>query len=31
MAAFAPPPMGQTSLPDSYQAALAPVLAASWR
>jgi Ca2+-binding RTX toxin-like protein len=31
MAAFAPPPAGQTTLPPDYQAALAPVLAANWR
>lgn len=30
MAAFAPPPMGQTSLTAAQQTALAPVLAASW-
>lgn len=30
MAAFAPPKAGQTTLPVSYQAALAPVLAANW-
>lgn len=30
MAAFAPPAMGQTSLPPEYQAALAPVIAANW-
>ncbi len=30
MAAFAPPPASQTSLPGHYQEALAPVLAASW-
>lgn len=31
MAAFAPPAAGQTSLPPTYQAALAPVLAANWQ
>jgi hypothetical protein len=31
MAAFAPPPAGQTTLPPDYQAALAPVLAANWK
>ena len=31
MAAFAPPGVGQTSLPANYQTALAPVLAANWR
>lgn len=30
MAAFAPPAAGQTTLPPSYQRALAPVLAAAW-
>ncbi|MCW5263101.1 hypothetical protein D5045_24085 [Verminephrobacter eiseniae] len=30
MAAFAPPPMGQTTLLPEYQAALQPVIAASW-
>lgn len=30
MAAFAPPPMGQTTLTVAQQTALAPVLAASW-
>lgn len=30
MAAFAPPPMGQTSLTAAQQTALAPVLAATW-
>lgn len=30
MAAFAPPVAGQTTLPADYQAALSPVLAASW-
>lgn len=30
MAAFAPPAMGQTSLPASYQTALNPVIAANW-
>ncbi|MBY0345419.1 MAG: hypothetical protein K2P98_00955 [Neisseriaceae bacterium] len=31
MAAFAPPTAGQSSLPADYQAALSPVIAASWR
>lgn len=31
MAAFAPPAAGQTTLSASYQASLAPVLAASWQ
>jgi Ca2+-binding RTX toxin-like protein len=31
MAAFAPPPMGQTNLTAAQQAALAPVLAANWQ
>lgn len=31
MAAFAPPAAGQTTLPPTYQAALAPVLAANWQ
>ncbi len=31
MAAFAPPGAGQTSLPDTYRQALAPVLAANWQ
>ncbi|WP_177413993.1 calcium-binding protein [Pseudomonas tructae] len=31
MAAFAPPAPGQTSLPQAYQDALAPVIAASWK
>lgn len=31
MAAFAPPAQGQTTLPEAYQAALAPVIAASWQ
>src|SRR6218665_50004 len=30
MAAFAPPPMGQTTLLPEYQTALQPVIAASW-
>ncbi|MBC7437025.1 MAG: putative Ig domain-containing protein, partial [Bdellovibrionales bacterium] len=30
MAGFAPPPAGQTTLPASYSASLAPVLAANW-
>lgn len=31
MAAFAPPPMGQTTLPPDYRQALDPVIAASWQ
>ncbi|WP_325170072.1 putative Ig domain-containing protein [Noviherbaspirillum pedocola] len=31
MAAFAPPAMGQTTLPDDYRTALMPVLAANWK
>lgn len=31
MGAFAPPPMGSASLPESYQQVLNPVLAASWQ
>ncbi len=31
MAAFAPPAAGQSTLPADYQAALSPVIAASWR
>ena len=31
MAAFAPPPMGQTTLPTAYASALAGVLAANWQ
>ncbi|MFT3960568.1 calcium-binding protein [Propionivibrio sp.] len=31
MAAFAPPAAGQTTLPQNYQDALAPVIAANWR
>lgn len=31
MAAFAPPPPGQTTLPSNYQNALAPALAANWQ
>lgn len=31
MAAFAPPAAGQTTLPQTYQSALAPVLAANWQ
>ncbi|MGJ0486227.1 MAG: calcium-binding protein [Methylomicrobium sp.] len=31
MAAFSPPAAGQTSLPQNYQDALAPVLAANWK
>jgi Ca2+-binding RTX toxin-like protein len=30
MASFAPPAMGQTSLPENYQTALNPVIAANW-
>jgi len=30
MAAFAPPPAGQATLPDNYQTALAPVISANW-
>lgn len=31
MAAFSPPAAGQTTLPPTYQAALAPVLSANWQ
>jgi Ca2+-binding RTX toxin-like protein len=31
MAAFAPPAQGQTTLPQAYQDALAPVIAANWQ
>jgi Ca2+-binding RTX toxin-like protein len=31
MAAFAPPPMGQTTLQPDYQTALAPVISANWQ
>lgn len=31
MASFAPPAMGQTTLPPDYQTALAPVIAANWQ
>jgi len=31
MAAFAPPAAGQTTLPPTYQDALAPVIAANWQ
>lgn len=31
MAGFAPPPMGQTTLTDPLQTALAPILAANWQ
>lgn len=31
MAAFAPPAAGQTTLPESYQKALEPVITANWR
>jgi hypothetical protein len=31
MAAFAPPSAGQTTLPQAYQDALAPVIAANWQ
>ncbi len=30
MAAFAPPPLGQTTLPSNYQTTLLPVIAADW-
>lgn len=30
MAAFAPPALGQTTLPSSYQQALAPIISATW-
>lgn len=31
MAVFAPPAAGQTTLPESYSTALAPVIAANWQ
>jgi hypothetical protein len=31
MAAFSPPPAGQTTLSANYQTALAPVIAADWQ
>ena len=31
MAAFTPPPAGQTTLPESYAATLTPVIAANWQ
>ena len=31
MAAFSPPPMGQSSLPANYQQTLQPVIAAAWQ
>jgi Ca2+-binding RTX toxin-like protein len=31
MAQFAPPSMGETTLPDDYQTVLSPVIAASWK
>jgi Ca2+-binding RTX toxin-like protein len=31
MAAFTPPPVGQTTLPESYAATLTPVIAANWQ
>jgi hypothetical protein len=31
MASFAPPAVGQTSLPANYQTSLAPVIAANWQ
>lgn len=31
MAVFAPPAVGQTSLPANYQEALNPLIAANWR
>ena len=31
MAAFAPPPAGQSVLPPEYEAALVPVIAANWQ
>ena len=31
MAAFAPPASGQSTLPQNYQDALAPVIAANWQ
>jgi hypothetical protein len=30
MASFAPPTLGQTTLPTSYASALTPVIAANW-
>jgi hypothetical protein len=30
MAAFAPPALGQTTLPSSYQTTLLPIIAADW-
>jgi len=30
MASFAPPGIGQTTLPPSYQSVLLPVIAADW-
>jgi hypothetical protein len=30
MASFAPPPLGQTTLPATYQPALLPVIGADW-
>ncbi|MFM2344165.1 MAG: hypothetical protein RLZZ210_775 [Pseudomonadota bacterium] len=30
MASFAPPTMGQTTLPQNYQDSLNPVIAANW-
>lgn len=31
MAGFAPPPMGQTTLPDDYKASLEPTITANWQ
>jgi hypothetical protein len=31
MASLTPPAAGQTTLPDSYQSTLSPVLAANWK
>jgi hypothetical protein len=31
MAQFAPPSMGETTLPDDYKTVLSPVIAASWK
>ncbi|HJS03452.1 MAG TPA: calcium-binding protein, partial [Variovorax sp.] len=31
MASFAPPPAGQTTLPQDHQNSLAPLLAANWK
>jgi hypothetical protein len=31
MAAFAPPAVGQTTLPQNYRDQLAPVIAANWQ